>query len=131
MTDLELIFKAEKEKFDIDKTTVKKLNEKYFKERAKLMSDLYSHLSFLEKYGIGVRYQSVFDLIYLTKNDTYVAQIKPKNQPSQRINGEFYYSLVPDTYIVDWSYRSWQKNEIEYTDIKELVKAIALKCRYL
>lgn len=129
MTDLELIFRAEKEKFDIDKTTVKKLNEKYFKERAKLMSDLYSHLSFLEKYGIGVRYQKGFDLIYLTKNDTYVAQIKPKNQPSQRINNEFYYSLVPDTYIVDWSYRSWQKNEIEYTDIKELIKAIAVKCR--
>ena len=129
MTDLELIFKAEKEKFDIDKTTVKKLNEKYFKERRKLMSDLYSHLSFLEKYGIGVRYQKGFDLIYLTKNDTYVAQIKPKNQPSQRINNEFYYSLVPETYIVDWSYKSWQKNEIEYTDIKELIKAIALKCR--
>ena len=129
MTELELIFKAEKEKFDIDKTTVKKLNEKYFKERAKLMSDLYSHLSFLEKYGIGVRYQKGFDLIYLTKNDTYVAQIKPKNQPTQRINNEFYYSLVPDTYIVDWSYRSWQKNEIEYTDIKELIKAIAVKCR--
>ena len=93
------------------------------------MSDLYLHLSFLERYGIGVRYQSGFDLIYLTKNDCYVAQIKPKNQPSQRINGEFYYSLVPDTYIVDWAYRSWQKNEIEYTDIKELVKAIAIKCR--
>lgn len=59
----------------------------------------------------------------------YVAQIKPKDQPTQRINNEFYYSLVPDTYIVDWSYRSWQKNEIEYTDIKELIKAIAVKCR--
>ena len=129
MTDLELIFKAEKEKFDIDKTTVKKLNEKYFKERAKLMSDLYSHLSFLEKYGIGVRYQKGFDFVFLEKNDTYIAQIKSKDQPTQRINNEFYYSLVPDTYIVDWSYRSWLKNEIEYTDIKELIKAIALKCR--
>ena len=129
MTDLELIFKAEKEKFDIDKTTVKKLNEKYFKERAKLMSDLYSHLSFLEKYGIGVRYQKGFDFVFLEKNDTYIAQIKSKDQPTQRINNEFYYSLVPDTYIVDWSYRSWHKNEIEYTDIKELIKAIAVKCR--
>ena len=129
MTELELIFKAEKEKYDIDKTTVKELNKKYFKQRSKQMSDLYLHLSFLERYGIGVRYQKGFDLIYLTKNDTYVAQIKPKNQPTQRINNEFYYSLVPDTYIVDWSYRSWQKNEIEYTDIKELIKAIALKCR--
>ena len=127
MTDLEMIFKAEKEKFDIDKTTVKKLNEKYFKERRKLMSDLYSHLSFLEKYGIGVRYQKGFDFVFLEKNDTYIAQIKSKDQPTQRINNEFYYSLVPDTYIVDWSYRSWQKNEIEYTDIKELVKAIAEK----
>ena len=129
MTDLEMIFKAEKEKFDIDKTTVKKLNEKYFKERRKLMSDLYSHLSFLEKYGIGVRYQKGFDFVFLEKNDTYIAQIKSKDQPTQRINNEFYYSLVPDTYIVDWSYRSWQKNVIEYTDIKELVKAIAIKCR--
>ena len=129
MTDLELIFKAEKEKFDIDKTTVKKLNEKYFKERRKMMSDLYLHLSFLERYGIGVRYQKGFDLVYLTKNDCYIAQIKSKDQPAQRINGEFYYSLVPDTYIVDWAYRSWQKNVIEYTDIKELVKAIAVKCR--
>ena len=129
MTDLELIFKAEKEKFDIDKTTVKELNKEYFKQRSKQMSDLYLHLSFLEKYGIGVRYQKGFDLIYLTKNDTYVAQIKSKDQPAQRINGEFYYSLVPGTYIVDWSCRSWQKNEIEYTDIKELVKAIAIKCR--
>ena len=129
MTDLELIFKAEKEKFDIDKTTVKKLNEKYFKERRKLMSDLYSHLSFLEKYGIGVRYQKGFDLVYLKKNDCYIAQIKSKDQPTQRINNEFYYSLVPDTYIVDWACRSWQKNEIEYTDIKELIKAIAVKCR--
>ena len=129
MTDLEMIFKAEKEKFDIDKTTVKKLNEKYFKERRKLMSDLYSHLSFLEKYGIGVRYQKGFDFVFLEKNDTYIAQIKSKDQPSQRINGEFYYSLVPDTYIVDWAYRSWQKNEIEYTDIKELIKAIAVKYR--
>ena len=129
MTDLELIFKAEKEKFDIDKTTVKKLNEKYFKERRKLMSDLYSHLSLLEKYGIGVRYQKGFDFVFLEKNNTYIAQIKSKDQPTQRINNEFYYSLVPDTYIVDWSYRSWQKNEIEYTDIKELVKAIAIKCR--
>ena len=105
MTDLELIFKAEKEKFDIDKTTVKKLNEKYFKERRKLMSDLYSHLSFLEKYGIGVRYQKGFDFVFLEKNDTYIAQIKSKDQPTQRINNEFYYSLVPDTYIVDWAYR--------------------------
>ena len=93
------------------------------------MSDLYSHLSFLEKYGIGVRYQKGFDFVFLEKNDTYIAQIKSKDQPTQRINNEFYYSLVPDTYIVDWSYRSWQKNEIEYTDIKELIKAIALKCR--
>ena len=129
MTDLELIFKAEKEKFDIDKTTVKKLNEKYFKERRKLMSDLYSHLSFLEKYGIEKKKKKGFDFVFLEKNDTYIAQIKSKDQPTQRINNEFYYSLVPDTYIVDWSYRSWQKNEIEYTDIKELVKAIAVKCR--
>lgn len=129
MTDLEMIFRAEKEKFDIDKTTVKELNKEYFKQRSKQMSDLYLHLSFLEKYGIGVRYQKGFDFVFLEKNDTYIAQIKSKDQPSQRINGEFYYSLVPDTYIVDWSYRSWQKNEIEYTDIKELVKAIAVKCR--
>ena len=129
MTDLEMIFKAEKEKFDIDKTTVKKLNKEYFKQRSKQMSDLYLHLSFLEKYGIGVRYQKGFDFVFLEKNDTYIAQIKSKDQPTQRINNEFYYSLVPDTYIVDWSYRSWQKNEIEYTDIKELIKAIALKCR--
>ena len=129
MTDLELIFKAEKEKYDIDKTTVKELNKEYFKQRSKQMSDLYLHLSFLEKYGIGVRYQKGFDFVFLEKNDTYIAQIKSKDQPAQRINGEFYYSLVPDTYIVDWSYRSWQKNEIEYTDIKELIKAIAVKCR--
>ena len=129
MTDLEMIFKAEKEKFDIDKTTVKELNKEYFKQRSKQMSDLYLHLSFLERYGIGVRYQKGFDFVFLEKNNTYIAQIKTKDQPSQRINGEFYYSLVPDTYIVDWSYRSWQKNEIEYTDIKELIKAIALKCR--
>ena len=129
MTDLEMIFKAEKEKHDIDKTTAEDLNKKYFKERAKLMSDLYLHLSFLEKYGIGVRYQKGFDFVFLEKNDTYIAQIKSKDQPTQRINNEFYYSLVPDTYIVDWSYRSWQKNEIEYTDIKELIKAIAVKCR--
>ena len=63
MTDLELIFKAEKEKYDIDKTTVKELNKEYFKQRSKQMSDLYLHLSFLEKYGIGVRYQSGFDLV--------------------------------------------------------------------
>lgn len=129
MTELELIFKAEKEKYDIDKATVKELNEKYFKQRSKQMSDLYLYLSFLEKYGIGVRYQSGFDFVYLTKNGCDIAQIKTKDQPSQCINGEFCYSLVPDTYIVDWSYRSWQKNEIEYTDIKELVKAIAVKCR--
>ena len=129
MTELELIFKAEKEKYDIDKTTVKELNKEYFKQRSKQMSDLYLHLSFLEKYGIGVRYQKGFDFVFLKKNETYIAQIKSKDQPTQRINNEFYYSLVPDTYIVDWSYRSWQKNEIEYTDIKELVKAIALKCR--
>ena len=129
MTDLELIFRAEKEKHDINKATAEDLNKKYFKERSKLMSDLYSHLSFLEKYGIGVRYQKGFDFVFLEKNDTYIAQIKSKDQPTQRINNEFYYSLVPDTYIVDWSYRSWQKNEIEYTDIKELIKAIALKCR--
>ena len=101
MTDLEMIFKAEKEKHDIDKTTAEDLNKKYFKERAKLMSDLYLHLSFLEKYGIGVRYQKGFDLVYLTKNDCYIAQIKSKDQPAQRINGEFYYSLVPDPYIGD------------------------------
>ena len=82
MTELELIFKAEKEKFDIDKTTVKELNKEYFKQRSKQMSDLYLHLSFLEKYGIGVRYQKGFDLVYLTKNDCYIAQIKSKDQPA-------------------------------------------------
>ena len=45
MEELEMIFRAEKEKHDIDKTTAKELNKKYFKERSKMISDLYFHLS--------------------------------------------------------------------------------------
>ena len=126
MTDLEIIFKAEKEKFDIDKTTVKKLNEKYFKERRKLMSDLYLHLSFLERYGIGVRYQSGFDLVFLSKEGYYTAQIETKTE-NKYIGGECFYSLVPNTYVVDWTHDSCHSNKSEYTDIQELVKAIAEK----
>ena len=126
MTDLELIFKAEKEKFDIDKTTVKELNKEYFKQRSKQMSDLYLHLSFLERYGIGVRYQSGFDLLYLSKEGYYTAQIETKTE-NKYIGGESYYSLVPNTYVVDWTHDSCHSNKGEYTDIQELVKAIAEK----
>ena len=126
MTELELIFKAEKEKYDIDKTTVKKLNEKYFKERRKMMSDLYLHLSFLERYGIGVRYQSGFDLLFLSKEGYYTAQIETKTE-NKYIGGEHFYSLVPNTYVVDWTHDSCHSNKSEYTDIQELVKAIAEK----
>lgn len=44
MTDLEMIFKAEKEKHDINKITAEDLNKKYFKDRGKMMSDLYFYL---------------------------------------------------------------------------------------
>ena len=126
MTDLELIFKAEKEKYDIDKTTVKELNKEYFKQRSKQMSDLYLYLSFLEKYGIGVRYQSGFDLLFLSKEGYYTAQIETKTE-NKYIGGECFYSLVPNTYVVDWTHDSCHSNKSEYTDIKELVKAIAEK----
>ena len=126
MTDLELIFKAEKEKYDIDKTTVKELNKEYFKQRSKQMSDLYLHLSFLERYGIGVRYQSGFDLLYLSKEGYYTAQIETKCE-YKYIGGECFYSLVPNTYVVDWTHDSCHSNKSEYTDIQELVKAIAEK----
>ena len=126
MTDLELIFKAEKEKHDINKATAENLNKMYFKDRSKMMSDLYWYLSFLGRYGIEVKLQSGFDVIYLSKESYYTAQITTKTE-NKRIGGEYFYSLVPNTYIVDWTYNSCRKNEIEYTDIKELVKAIAEK----
>ena len=126
MTDLELIFKAEKEKHDINKATAEDLNKMYFKDRSKMMSDLYWYLSFLGRYGIEVKFQSGFDVIYLSKESYYTAQITTKTE-NKRIGGEYFYSLVPNTYIVDWTYNSCRKNEIEYTDIKELVKAIAEK----
>ena len=126
MTDLEMIFKAEKEKHDINKTTAEDLNKKYFKDRGKMMSDLYFYLSFLCRYGIEVKFQSGFDVIYLSKESYYTAQITTKTE-NKRIGGEYFYSLVPNTYIVDWMYNSCHKNKMEYTDIKELVKAIAEK----
>lgn len=126
MTDLELIFKAEKEKHDINKTTAEDLNKKYFKERRKMMSDLYFYLSFLGKYGIEVKFQSGFDLLFLSKEGYYTAQIETKYE-NKYIGGECFYSLVPNTYVVDWTHNSCHKNKMEYTDIKELVKAIAEK----
>lgn len=126
MTDLEMVFKAEKEKHDIDKTTAEDLNKKYFKNRHKMMSDLYRYLSFLGRYGIEVRYQSGFDLLFLSKEGYYTAQIETKFE-IKYIGGEPFYSLVPNTYVVDWTHDSCHSNKSEYTDIKELVKAIAEK----
>ena len=126
MTDLEMIFKAEKEKHDINKTTAEDLNKKYFKDRNKMMSDLYRHLSFLGRYGIEVKFKSGFDLLYLSKEGYYTAQIETKCE-YKYIGGEIYYSLVPNTYVVDWTHDSCHSNKSEYTDIQELVKAIAEK----
>ena len=126
MEELEMIFKAEKEKHDIDKTTAKELNKKYFKDRSKMISDLYFHLSFLGRYGIGVSYQEGFDQICLSKEGYYNAKIATKYE-NKRIGGESFYSLLPNTYVVDWTYNSCHSNKNEYTDIKELVKAIAEK----
>lgn len=126
MTELELIFKAEKEKYDIDKATAKDLNKKYFKDRNKMMSDLYWYLSFLGKYGIEVKIKRGFDLMYLSKEGYYTAQIETKFE-NKYIGGENFYSLVPNTYVVDWTHDSCHSNKSEYTDIKELVKAIAEK----
>ena len=128
MTDLEMIFKAEKEKHDINKTTAEDLNKKYFKERGKMMSDLDFYLSFLGKYGIEVKFKSGYDVIYLSKESYNTAHIATKTE-YKRIGEEYFYSLVPNTYIVDWTYNSCHKNEMQYTDIKELVKAIAEKFR--
>lgn len=126
MTDLEMIFKAEKEKHDINKTTAEDLNKKYFKDRGKMMSDLYFYLSFLGRYGIEVKFKSGFDLVYLSKEGYYTAQIETKTE-YKYIGGECFYSLVPNTYVVDWTHDSCHSNKSEYTDIKELVKAIAEK----
>ena len=126
MTDLEMIFKAEKEKHDIDKTTAEDLNKKYFKDRNKMMSDLYRYLSFLGRYGIEVKFKSGFDLLYLSKEGYYTAQIETKTE-YKHIGGEHFYSLVPNTYVVDWTHDSCHSNKSEYTDIQELVKAIAEK----
>ena len=126
MEELEMIFRAEKEKHDIDKATAEDLNKKYFKERSKLMSDLYFYLSFLGKYGIEVKFQSRFDLLFLSKEGYYTAQIETKCE-NKHIGGEHFYSLVPNTYVVDWTHDSCHSNKSEYTDIQELVKAIAEK----
>lgn len=126
MTDLEMIFKAEKEKHDINKTTAEDLNKKYFKDRGKMMSDLYFYLSFLDKYGIEVKFKSGFDLVYLSKEGYYTAQIATKCE-NKHMGGERFYSLVPNTYVVDWTHDSCHSNKSEYTDIQELVKAIAEK----
>ena len=126
MTDLEMIFKAEKEKHDINKTTAEDLNKKYFKDRGKMMSDLYWYLSFLDRYGIEVKFKSGFDLLYLSKEGYYTAQIETKTE-NKYIGGEHFYSLVPNTYVVDWTHDSCHSNKGEYTDIQELVKAIAEK----
>ena len=126
MTDLELIFKAEKEKHDINKTTAEDLNKKYFKERRKMMSDLYFYLSFLGRYGIEVKFKSGFDLLFLSKEGYYTAQIETKTE-NKYIGGECFYSLVANTYVVDWTHNSCHSSKSEYTDIQELVKAIAEK----
>ena len=126
MTDLEMIFKAEKEKHDINKTTAEDLNKKYFKDRGKMMSDLYFYLSFLDKYGIEVKFKSGFNLLFLSKEGYYTAQIETKSE-YKYIGGECFYSLVSNTYVVDWTHDSCHSNKSEYTDIQELVKAIAEK----
>lgn len=126
MTELELIFKAEKEKHDINKTTAEDLNKKYFKDRGKMMSDLYFYLSFLGRYGIEVKFKSGFDLLFLSKESYYTAQIETKTE-NKYIGGECFYSLVANTYVVDWTHNSCRSSKSEYTDIKELVKAIAEK----
>lgn len=126
MTDLEMIFKAEKEKHDINKTTAEDLNKKYFKDRGKMMSDLYFYLSFLGRYGIEVKFESGFDFVLLSKKGHFTAQITSKAE-NKYIDGIHFYSLVPNTYVVDWTYDSCHYNKVEYTDIQELVKAIAEK----
>lgn len=126
MTDLEMIFKAEKEKHDINKTTAEDLNKKYFKDRDKMMSDLYRYLSFLGRYEIEVKIKKGFDLMYLSKEGYYTAQIETKFE-IKYIGGEPFYSLVPNTYVVDWTHDSCHSNKSEYTDIQELVRAIAEK----
>ena len=73
-----------------------------------------------------MRYQSGFDLLYLSKEGYYTAQIETKTE-NKYIGGEHFYSLVPNTYVVDWTHDSCHSNKSEYTDIQELVKAIAEK----
>ena len=55
MTDLEMIFKAEKEKHDINKITAEDLNKKYFKDRGKMMSDIIFLSSLVASYNRVLR----------------------------------------------------------------------------
>lgn len=60
------------------------------------------------------------------KRGHYTAQITSKTE-NKRIGKEYFYSLCPCTYVVDWKHDSCHSDKVEYTDIKELVKAIAEK----
>ena len=67
MTDLEMTYKAEKEKYDTDKKTAKEMQELYRRLRTEQMGDLFTKISFLNNYGINVEFKSEFGEIFLSK----------------------------------------------------------------
>lgn len=126
MTDLEMLYKSTKEKYDTDKKTAKEMQEVYRRQRTEQMGDLFTKISFLNKYGINVQFKSEFGEIFLSKKSYPTARITATCQ-FERIGEEIYQSLIPNTYWVNWAYNSCIKGDNKTYNIEELVKAIADK----
>ena len=124
MTDLEKLYKSEKEKYDTDKKTAKEMQEVYHRQRTEQMGDLFTKISFLNKYGINVEFKSECGEIFLNKESYPTARITPTCQ-FESIGEEIYQSLIPNIYVVDWAYNSCTKSDNKRYNIEELVEAIA------
>ena len=126
MTDLEMLYKSTKEKYDTDKKTAKEMQEVYRRQRTEQMGDLFTKILFLNKYGINVQFKSEFGEIFLSKESYPTAKITATCQ-FERIGEEIYQSLIPNTYWVNWAYNSCNKGDGKTYNIEERVKAIADK----
>ena len=124
MTDLEMLYKSTKEKYDTDKKTAEEMQKVYRRQRTEQMGDLFTKISFLNKYGINVEFKSEFGEIFLNKESYPTARITSTCQ-FERIGEEIYQSLIPNIYEVNWACNSCTKSDNKRYNIEELIEAIA------
>lgn len=132
MNELELIFKAEKEKYNVEKATAEEIERSSRRNARKKLDEICEKLAFVKKYGCEIKIDNRYTNLYILY-PKYGTKSLTKAELSfdtelKSLGNQRYTEWLPNVWLVNWDCEWCHcRPDEKITSIEDLVKSLVYR----